>query len=155
MPCPSHPPWLVCMYVYSRGGPQTAPAPRPSLIYFLDLSILILLEEEYKLWSSSLCSFLQTPVTSLLLLLLLLWFYSPLLGLDLFFSFLIPYTVGRTPWTGDQPVARPLPAHRTTQTQTSMPLSGIRTHDISVRASEDSSFLRPRSYCDRLPFSLS
>jgi hypothetical protein len=32
--------------------------------------------------------------------------------LDLFF-----YTVGRTPWTGDQPVARPLPAHRTVQTQ--------------------------------------
>jgi hypothetical protein len=36
------------------------------------------------------------------------------------------YTVGRTPWTGDQPVARPLPAHRTGQTQnkrtqTSMP----------------------------------
>jgi hypothetical protein len=27
------------------------------------------------------------------------------------------YTVGRTPWTGDQPVARPLHAHRTTQTQ--------------------------------------
>jgi hypothetical protein len=23
----------VCMYVYIRGGPQTAPAPRPSLIY--------------------------------------------------------------------------------------------------------------------------
>jgi hypothetical protein len=23
----------VCMYVYSRGGPPTAPAPRPSLIY--------------------------------------------------------------------------------------------------------------------------
>jgi hypothetical protein len=32
------------------------------------------------------------------------------------FSFLILYTVGRTPWTGDQPVTRPLPAHRT-QTQ--------------------------------------
>jgi hypothetical protein len=33
---------------------------------------------------------------------------------------LVPYsffTVGRTPWTGDQPVTRPLPAHRTTQTQ--------------------------------------
>jgi hypothetical protein len=29
-------------------------------------------------------------------------------------------------------------------------LSGIRTHDPSVRASEDSSCLRPRSYCDRL-----
>jgi hypothetical protein len=33
------------------------------------------------------------------------------------FSFLILRTVGRTPWTGDQHVARPLPAHRTTQTQ--------------------------------------
>jgi hypothetical protein len=42
------------------------------------------------------------------------------------FSFLILYTVSRTPWTGDQTVARPLPVHRTTQTQnkctqTSMP----------------------------------
>jgi hypothetical protein len=27
------------------------------------------------------------------------------------------YTVGRTPWTGDQPVTRSLPVHRTTQTQ--------------------------------------
>jgi hypothetical protein len=40
------------------------------------------------------------------------------------------YTVGRTPWTGDQPVARPLPAHRTAQTQykrkqTSMPQVGF------------------------------
>jgi hypothetical protein len=36
------------------------------------------------------------------------------------------YTVGRTPWTGDHPVAMPPPAHRTAQTQnerteTSMP----------------------------------
>jgi hypothetical protein len=30
------------------------------------------------------------------------------------FSLLILYTVGRTSWTGDQPVARPLPTHRTT-----------------------------------------
>jgi hypothetical protein len=28
------------------------------------------------------------------------------------------YTGGRTPWTTDQPIARPLPTHRTTQTQT-------------------------------------
>jgi hypothetical protein len=47
-----------------------------------------------------------------------------------FFSFLILYAVSRTPWTGDQPVARPLPTHRTTQTQnkltqTSMPLVGF------------------------------
>jgi hypothetical protein len=40
------------------------------------------------------------------------------------------YTVGRTPWTGDQALARPLPTHRTTQTQnkrpqTSMPQVGF------------------------------
>jgi hypothetical protein len=35
----------------------------------------------------------------------------------LFFSSLMFYTVGMTPWTGDQPVARSLPAHRTAQTQ--------------------------------------
>jgi hypothetical protein len=29
-------------------------------------------------------------------------------------------------------------------------LSEIRNHDPSVRASEDSSYLRPRGYCDRL-----
>jgi hypothetical protein len=29
----------------------------------------------------------------------------------------LSYTVGRTPWTSDQSVARPLPTHRTTQTQ--------------------------------------
>jgi hypothetical protein len=40
-----------------------------------------------------------------------------LLGLGRFFSFSILNTVGRTPWKGDQPVAMPLPAHRTTQTQ--------------------------------------
>jgi hypothetical protein len=33
------------------------------------------------------------------------------------FQFLNLYTVGRIPWTGDQPVARPLPTHRKTQTQ--------------------------------------
>jgi hypothetical protein len=33
-----------------------------------------------------------------------LWLYSPLLDLGRFFSFLILYTVGRSPWTGDQAV---------------------------------------------------
>jgi hypothetical protein len=37
-----------------------------------------------------------------------------LLDLGRFFSFSILYTVGRTPWTGDQPVARPLPTLTTT-----------------------------------------
>jgi hypothetical protein len=39
------------------------------------------------------------------------------LWISAFFSFLIIYTVGRTPWTGDEPVARLLPIHRITQTQ--------------------------------------
>jgi hypothetical protein len=43
--------------------------------------------------------------------------YSPLLDLGRFFRFLIFYTVGRTSWTGNQPVARPLPARRIAQTQ--------------------------------------
>jgi hypothetical protein len=56
------------------------------------------------------------------------------------YSFLILYTVGRTPLKGDQPVARPLPTHRTTQTHKKTHTdihasSGIRTPDPSVRAS--------------------
>jgi hypothetical protein len=46
-----------------------------------------------------------------------LWLCSPLLNLGRIFSFLILYTIDRTPWTSDQPVARPLCTHRTTQTQ--------------------------------------
>jgi hypothetical protein len=33
------------------------------------------------------------------------------------FSVSSTFTDGRTPWTGDQLVARPLPTNRTTQTQ--------------------------------------
>jgi hypothetical protein len=77
---------------------------------------------------------------------------SPLLGLGLFFSFLILYTVGRVPWTWDQPVAGPLLTHRINAHNTDInALSGTRTHDISVRANENSSCLRPRGRCDR-PF---
>jgi hypothetical protein len=54
-----------------------------------------------------------------------LWLYSPCGSWPLF-QFPNLYTIGRIPWTGDQPVARPLPTHRTTQThnkrtQPSMP----------------------------------
>jgi hypothetical protein len=35
------------------------------------------------------------------------------------------FTDGRTPWTSDQPIARPLPTHRTTKTQTSMSRVGF------------------------------
>jgi hypothetical protein len=52
------------------------------------------------------------------------------LGPGQFFSFVILCTVNRTPWKWDQPVARPLPAHRTAQTrnkrtQTSKPRVGF------------------------------
>jgi hypothetical protein len=79
------------------------------------------------------------------------WLYSPLLGPGLFNNFLIFfYTDGRTVWTSDQPVARPLPIHRTTLTRNKRThRHGIRTHDLSIRASEDSSWLRPRGHCDR------
>jgi hypothetical protein len=59
-----------------------------------------------------------------------LCFRIHLLGLGRVFSFLIFYTVGRAPWTGDQPIARPLRAHRTAsiqnkRTQTSKPQVGF------------------------------
>jgi hypothetical protein len=65
-----------------------------------------------------------------LFLFLLFWLYSPLLGSGRFFSFLVLYAVSRTPWTGNQPVSRLLPIHRTAQTQnkrtqTSMPWVGF------------------------------
>jgi hypothetical protein len=49
-----------------------------------------------------------------------------LLDIDRFLSFVIVHTVGKTPWAGDQPDARPLPTHSTAQTlnkrtQTPMP----------------------------------
>jgi hypothetical protein len=66
------------------------------------------------------------------------------------------FTTGRTPWTSDQLVARPLPKHRTAQTQNKHiytpnihALNGIRTYDHSIWASDDSSCLRPLGYRDR------
>jgi hypothetical protein len=41
---------------------------------------------------------------------------QPFVGPWPLFSFLILYTVGRTPWMGDQTVERPLPIYRTSQT---------------------------------------
>ncbi|KDR23024.1 hypothetical protein L798_02179 [Zootermopsis nevadensis] len=59
-------------------------------------------------------------------------------------------TFGRTPWTRDQPIARPLPVHRTAQhrkTRTNIHgLSGIRTHGRSDQAAQG--LLRPRGHCD-------
>jgi hypothetical protein len=44
-------------------------------------------------------------------------YLQPSLSPGRFFSFVILYTVGRIPWTRDQPDARPLPIHRTARTQ--------------------------------------
>jgi hypothetical protein len=53
-------------------------------------------------------------------------------------QFLKSKTFGRTAWTSDQPVARPI--RNTNRINTDIyTLSGIRIHDLSVRASEDSS----------------
>jgi hypothetical protein len=58
------------------------------------------------------------------------------------------YRDGKTPWTRDQLVARPLPTHENTYTDIHV-FSRIRTHDPSVRASEDGSCLIPLVQCDR------
>jgi hypothetical protein len=82
------------------------------------------------------------------------WLYSPLGPWPLIFQCHHHFTDGRTPWTSYQLVARPLPKHRTTQTQNKhIPnihaLCGIRTHDPGFRASEDSTCPRPFSYRER------
>jgi hypothetical protein len=50
-------------------------------------------------------------------------------------------TVGRTPWTRDQPVARPLPAQESMNTEKKQTYiyasSEIRTHDLSVRTGKN------------------
>jgi hypothetical protein len=87
---------------------------------------------------------------------ILKWPYSRLSGPGLFFSFVIYfYTDGRTPWTEDQPVEgryihRGQHKHRIKSHNTDIhALSGIRTHDTSIRASEESSWLWLRGHCDR------
>jgi hypothetical protein len=51
---------------------------------------------------------------------------------------------------GDEPVARPLPTHKHRINADIHALIVDRTRYPSVRASEDSSCLRPRGHCDRL-----
>jgi hypothetical protein len=71
-----------------------------------------------------------------------------LLDLGRFFNFLILYTVDSTLLTGYQAVARHLTTPKIRQTQNKRhtvihALSGIRTHDPSVRASKDLCALIP------------
>jgi hypothetical protein len=54
-----------------------------------------------------------------------MWTLQSMMNLGLCFYFLNHiYTVGRTSWAGDQPVARPLPTYRT-NAETSMPRVGF------------------------------
>jgi hypothetical protein len=80
------------------------------------------------------------------------WPTSMKLSVSLRFS--RSWTVGRTPWVGDQLVARPLYLYTNTekrihihrQTLNMHALSWIQTHVPGFRASEDSACLRPLGY---------
>jgi hypothetical protein len=62
------------------------------------------------------------------------------------------FRVGRTPWMGDQLDARLLPTqdNKNRINADIHALSGIWTHDPSVRAGEDILWLWPLAHCDRL-----
>jgi hypothetical protein len=71
----------------------------------------------------------MNPLAQLGITFFLIWLYI-LSGPWPLFQFPKLYVDGRAPWMSDQPVARPLPTHRTTQTQnkrtqTSMPWVGF------------------------------
>jgi hypothetical protein len=71
----------------------------------------------------------------------LIWYSIPL------------WPVTRNPWTGDQPVARPLHTRdNTNREETGTDIhasSGNRSQNPSAHAGEDISCLRPRGHCDR------
>jgi hypothetical protein len=89
-----------------------------------------------------------------------LWLYSPLLGHGLFFRFVIfsTQTVGLLGRALSPSQGRYLHTgqhkHRINAQTDIHALSGIRTHDPSFRASEDSSCLRMRGHCDRSCFAV-
>jgi hypothetical protein len=79
----------------------------------------------------------------------------PFVGPWPLFQFRNPIHNRQDSWTGNQPVARPQPTQRITQTQNKRTqyrhaLSGSWTHDPSVRAGEGSSGLRQHGHCARL-----
>jgi hypothetical protein len=81
------------------------------------------------------------------------WLYGPLLGPGLFFTFVKTQTVGLLGRVISLSQGRYLHIehneHRIIAHTDIHALNGIRIHDPSVRAGEDSSCLRPRDHCDR------
>jgi hypothetical protein len=75
------------------------------------------------------------------------WPTSMKLSISLRFS--TSYTVGRTPWAGDQLVHKHRKTHTYTQKLNIHALTGIRAHDPGFQASEDNAYLRPLGYRDR------
>jgi hypothetical protein len=65
-----------------------------------------------------------------------------------FFQFHNLYKVGMTSWTGDQPVARPLPTHRINAGRHSC-LERHSNQRSQCSSGEDGSCLRTRGHCDR------
>jgi hypothetical protein len=68
--------------------------------------------------SIKLIFFISIPLTSIP------YFY----GVEVFHFSLDLYTIGRTPWTSDRPVTRPLPKYRATQTQHRRARAHTHTH---------------------------
>jgi hypothetical protein len=89
-------------------GPYSEPYQSNIIISFYFSKIHFNIVQPPTSWSSqwSLCFYL-------LLLLLLLLLYCPLLSLGRFLKFSITYRVSSASWTGDQLVANPVTAHRT------------------------------------------
>jgi len=59
---------------------------------------------------------------------------------------------GRTPWTVDRPIARPVPTQDSTTQKSWIYIhasSGIRAHNAHVRAVQDHMRLRPRGHWER------
>jgi hypothetical protein len=71
---------------------------------------------------------------------------QPCVGLWPLFIFLIFYTVGRTSWTGNKSVARPLPAHTG---QHKHRINADRHPCLKWDMGEVNSCFRPRGHCDR------
>jgi hypothetical protein len=74
---------------------------------------------------------------------------QPPWALDSDFQFHDNFTDGRTPWTSDQLIVRPVPKHKINTTNIHA-LCTIRTHDPGSQMSEDSACLRPLGYRDGL-----